>query len=233
MSKVAHFWLGVFVIIGFSSFTASVADQTPAAIPIGALQGITKLVSTNNWGGLYYDVVPKLILEENIKSIAEIGVGYGGHADSILNTSVEHYYGIDPYLFNFNPRDQFNTDVGTLSTYSGQENFDFLYQWVKDFRLASFGDRCHLIREKSVKAAQLFQDESLDCIFIDGDQRYLAVMKDLTAWYPKLKNGGIICGDDYWMSQVAGAVDNYFAGMNKKVYFITSKSDYKIWAVRK
>jgi predicted O-methyltransferase YrrM len=38
------------------------------------------------------------------------------------------------------------------------------------------------------------KDGSLDFVFIDADHRYLAVIKDLAAWTPKLKPGGTLCG---------------------------------------
>jgi predicted O-methyltransferase YrrM len=43
----------------------------------------------------------------------------------------------------------------------------------------------------------LFSDEYFDFIYIDGNHSYDAVKDDLTKWYPKLKKGGLIAGDDY------------------------------------
>ena len=38
-----------------------------------------------------------------------------------------------------------------------------------------------------------------DLIFIDADHSYEAVREDIIAWWPKVKNGGIISGHDYQM----------------------------------
>jgi predicted O-methyltransferase YrrM len=84
-----------------------------------------------------------------------------------------------------------------------------------------------------VIAAKDFADESLDCIFIDGDHRYEEVMKDLEAWFPKLKKGHLMIGDDYWMDQVAKAVETFFSSHEKKVFFLNAQSGYKLWAVYK
>lgn len=54
-----------------------------------------------------------------------------------------------------------------------------------------------LIPGLSLDIASRTDNESLDFIYIDADHRYEAVLADLSAWYPKLKPGGIFAGDDY------------------------------------
>ena len=49
----------------------------------------------------------------------------------------------------------------------------------------------------SVEAARLFDDESLDFVFIDGSHDYASVCADITAWLPKVRPGGVLAGDDY------------------------------------
>ena len=63
------------------------------------------------------------------------------------------------------------------------------------------------VREDSVKAANLYEDGSLDFVFIDADHRYDSVVADIKAWLPKLKNLGVLAGHDYgWCSDVRRAV---------------------------
>ena len=66
------------------------------------------------------------------------------------------------------------------------------------------------LRMTSLEAAKLFEDESLDFVFLDADHRYEHVRDDIIAWLPKLKPGGMLAGDDYgnpaWPG-VAEAVD--------------------------
>jgi hypothetical protein len=213
----------------FFSFT-----KAQAAIPLEVEQQIKEHIASNGWKGLYYDVLPPIIQRYGYKTVVEVGVALGGHAEHLLkHTAIIKYIGVDPYLYNYDPTDMFNQAVGSYSRLGGQQSFDYLYEWVKNTRLQPFGKRCQLVRKTSVEAALLFENESIDCIFIDGDHRYKAVFDDLAAWFPKLKKGCMILGDDYWIPSVASAVAAFFAQEQKEVFFYASARNYKIWAVIK
>jgi hypothetical protein len=68
------------------------------------------------------------------------------------------------------------------------------------------------IRSTSVDAAKMYEDNSLDFVFIDAEHSYESVREDIDAWLPKVKKGGIIAGHDYstaWPG-VIQAVDETF-----------------------
>jgi hypothetical protein len=49
----------------------------------------------------------------------------------------------------------------------------------------------------SEEAVSLFEDGSLDMVFIDGDHTRKGVTRDIENYLPKIKPGGVICGHDY------------------------------------
>lgn len=71
------------------------------------------------------------------------------------------------------------------------------------------------IRDSSLNACNLFEDNSLDFVFIDAAHDYDNVLKDIKAWFPKMKTNSIIAGHDYsWYEDVRKAVNTFFNGKN-------------------
>ena len=67
------------------------------------------------------------------------------------------------------------------------------------------------IVEDSTKAADRFENTSVDMVYIDAEHTYEAVKSDLTAWLPKTKK--IISGHDYKHGDFPGcsrAIDEFF-----------------------
>lgn len=67
------------------------------------------------------------------------------------------------------------------------------------------------MRMSSLDAAEFVENFSLDFVFIDASHDYENVIADIRAWYPKVKEGGVIAGHDYpdWPG-VKKAVEEYF-----------------------
>lgn len=73
-----------------------------------------------------------------------------------------------------------------------------------------------------------FEDNYFDWIYIDGNHQYEVVKKDLELYYPKIKAGGFITGDDYgeggwWQGGVKRAVDEFIATKLIKVIKIKNR----------
>jgi len=94
--------------------------------------------------------------------------------------------------------------------------FDCVDAWV-DCEHEEFLDNikpvAHIINPiklLSTDAAKLYEDKSLDFIFIDADHTYESVKQDIISWRPKLKDEGIMAGHDYNEPSVKKAVKEMF-----------------------
>ena len=111
--------------------------------------------------------------------------------------SVEH---LDPNSFYFHQ--ELITDKDWL-----------YYQFLQNTRPVC--DTITPIRMTSLDAVSLYENRSLDFIFIDASHEYEDVKKDIIGWYPKLKLGGIIAGHDYTSYDgVKQAVDEILINKN-------------------
>lgn len=71
-------------------------------------------------------------------------------------------------------------------------------------KVTSFAkERVHPIKGFSTAVAAKFPDEYFDWIYIDAMHDYKNVADDLRAWFPKLRKGGLLSGDDFWNSDQA------------------------------
>jgi glycosyltransferase involved in cell wall biosynthesis len=160
---------------------------------------------------LAYGIFSKVIERKDLKIGVEIGVAFGGHAESILKTStIDKLYGVDPYLHIESYDDPLNLS---------QEEFNQLYDFTIE-RLASFGNRYQHIRKMPKDAAENVPE--IDFIYINTDYSYNRVWEDLCKWFPKVKNGGILGGHKYNHSSFPGvtkAVDEFFRRFNGGVHY--------------
>ena len=63
------------------------------------------------------------------------------------------------------------------------------------------GERVTIYKLTSVKAATHIVDGSLDFVYIDANHEYNHVRDDINIWAPKVKKGGIVAGDDYYLTR--------------------------------
>ena len=171
--------------------------------------------SPGGWAQYYYGIFEKVINDNDFKVVAEVGIGYGFHAKSILeNTNVDKIYLIDP--MQYYPNDAFATDV---INYGG---FELLVKNITSY-LEEYKSRYTWFRQPSITINnEQIPNESLDAIFIDGDHSYEAVSKDLPFWFNKLKKGGWLLGDDYASChpETKKAVDEFSIKNNLTIDFL-------------
>jgi len=151
-----------------------------------------------------WNVLIDLIKTNGYKDIAEIGVNKGKTTRKILEAcELDRYWLIDPVC---NPQ---------LSTYL--EAYPIAYYYTMTSCLAS----------------KLYLDNSLGLVFIDALHGYDNVLEDISLWQPKIREGGILCGDDYDQAHCEGvkqAVDEVFSDRFELVE--VGRKGAKVWIVR-
>lgn len=185
-------------------------------------------VDKAGWACLYYGLFSKVINDNGYKNVAEIGAGFGTHAKEIMdNTSIQKLYIIDPVA-------PYDDDMGNnIASMEGttDNNFDEFYDLVNS-GLADYTDLYTWIRKTSVDVTNTeIADNKLDCIFIDGDHSYDAVKLDLDFSWKKVKSGGKIMGDDYWMTSVSQAVNEFAEDKGITLEFLDNGSGHKIYSI--
>lgn len=92
----------------------------------------------------------------------------------------------------------------------------------------ALGDRFAVLVMDSIEASRTVQDGTVDAVFIDGSHAYEPVLRDITAWWPKVRNGGLFGGDDFVKCPgVALAVAERFgalAGVTGTPYWMVRKT---------
>ena len=145
---------------------------------------------------------------------AEVGVRRGSYSEFLLdNCRIETLFSIDRWTFD--------------PTRTSKDNEDYV---ITVSRLLRFGTRSVHLRMESSRAAELFPAAYFDFIYIDADHRRDSVFADLSAWYPKMRPGGVFSGHDYGnIPDVKNAVDDFMSARKKTVYI--TKEDQPSWFV--
>ncbi|MEM1212991.1 MAG: glycosyltransferase [Planctomycetota bacterium] len=151
-----------------------------------------------------YRAFPELINKLGLKTGVEVGVAFGGHSAAILKlTAISRLTGVDAYTHRPGYDDPMNLP---------QPAFDELHQFATG-RLKTFGNRFNLLRQDAVQAARQFvdaplddaaghapptgEDAPLDFVYLDADHSEAGLRRELAAWFPKIRTGGILAGHDY------------------------------------
>jgi len=142
----------------------------------------------------------------------EIGVFKGEFSKNILNNWEGTLYMVDVWR----PLGDEYEDAS-----NHKDHVDAYQETMENIK--GFEDKGIMVRATSEVAADMFQDETLDFIFIDANHAYDFVVEDINLWYPKLKKGGMFSGHDYinmdWYN------DPNFAPNGKDKYIYTSMLD--------
>jgi hypothetical protein len=88
---------------------------------------------------------------------------------------------------------------------------DFFWKFEENINKCGAQNLIKPIKNTSEKASYLFEDKSLDLVFIDANHTYDFVKNDILYWQNKVKVNGIMAGHDYAnYCDVPRAVDEIF-----------------------
>jgi hypothetical protein len=135
----------------------------------------------------YRNELNKLMPKRKLVGV-EVGVAEGLNANDMLNRwNIKTLYLVDAW-------ECLPTQTGDGA--SEQEWHDSNHENVLRLMEMHKG-KYKILRGLSTAMAKTIPDESLDFVYIDSDHSYEGVLKDLKAWTPKVKKGGVIAGHDY------------------------------------
>jgi hypothetical protein len=133
---------------------------------------------------------------------AEIGVCQGTFAYYVLlKRQPAKLYLIDPWEYGL------QSDIEINPNAEKQIVRDNQYKTVCEY-FSSY-ENIEIIRMKSEDAVNMFENNYFDYVYIDGEHSYTAVTRDLTNYFPKVKIGGYLIGDDYGWTGIKPAVQDF------------------------
>ena len=81
---------------------------------------------------------------------------------------------------------------------------------IYNYNLLNAGVRTSVFDLKGIswETARFFKDNVLDFVFIDAGHNYTEVYKDIEAWLPKVREGGVLAGHDWHHPPVKQAIED-------------------------
>ena len=95
-------------------------------------------------------------------------------------------------------------DFSELTLYMVDSWPDREHQWGALNRVMKYAQRRVYMQGDSVSKARNIEDGSLDFEFIDADHSHVGCLRDMMAYWPKLREGGLFCGHDYHKADCPG-----------------------------
>lgn len=145
---------------------------------------------------------------------AEIGVQRGYHARSILkNFNISRLFLVDIW-------DSDVTNPHMKGSHLEVDNPGAEVHYPMMMKIVGNREDTEVMRMTSKEACTKFHDEFFDFIYIDASHAYTSVKADCNYWYPKVKQGGIIGGHDYYFfTGCKRAVDEFIQEQGLKLQY--------------
>lgn len=145
----------------------------------------------------------------------ELGAYKGKSTSFIVTEMVNRNRNINFYTVDTFQGDSGSTDLKEVEAYK-QVNVSKMEEEF-DKNTEHLSEHFEVIVAYSFESAKYFDSNSVDCLFIDAGHSYEAVIKDINAWLPKMKNGSIMSGHDYNSWEGVKKAVNELLGIPDKV----------------
>lgn len=150
----------------------------------------------------------EIILEHKPDICVEIGV-FGGsslvpQAMALKENNKGIIYGIDPWANDSALEEMISKEHRDWWEKLNLENiYKHCLDNIAKYNVSGF---CNIVKNKSENVVDLFKDNSIDILHIDGNHSEALSYKDATLYFPKVKIGGFIFFDDIWWTEVDNKV---------------------------
>ena len=192
--------------------------------------------------------LPLNVESEGHKIGIELGVYKGALASHMLTywKQCTHYTLVDLW--------------GSLKNYDDLANaeqavYDRRYQATLE-AIEPWKEKVSICRNYTTACAAQFRSHSVDFVYVDARHTRRGVLEDMTAYWPKIRHNGLLCGHDYldcaeaqltgqdWCLEedgtrdptggaVKGAVNEFAAMHNRPVQLGTVELQWRTWCIRR
>lgn len=163
----------------------------------------------------------------NCGVVAELGICKGNNFKHFVSHNPKVAVAVDSWV-NDKPS---RNDHGYTQEQLNQQYVDFVTKMAGNPSIKIY-------REFTFNIVKIFPDEYFDVVYVDADHTFEGCYRDLVDWYPKVKKGGVILGDDYWANVipitntifgVVEAVDKFVKDNNLTFFLIQRRG----WGILK
>jgi hypothetical protein len=154
--------------------------------------------------------------KNNVNEIIEIG-SFIGESSEIFAQYFKKVTCFDPWKNGYDKKD-----------YASRSNMS-LVEANFDKRMSKYNNVTK-IKEFSSIGVKLYEEYSLEAVYIDGNHKKEFVIEDIENWYPKIKTNFFLCGHDFTSKKhtdVKEAVLSFFKEKDLVVF------DDSSWLIRK
>ena len=145
----------------------------------------------------------------------ELGAYKGKSTSFIVTEMVNKGRNIKFYTVDTFEGDSGSTDKKEVEAYK-QVNVSKMYEEYHK-NTSHLQEHYETLVGYSNTTAEVFSDNSVDICFLDAGHSHEAVLADIKAWLPKMKNGSIMAGHDYTAWEGVGKAVKELLGTPDKV----------------